>query len=96
MALTGTPTPCVSLFRPVAFDGSFSVCRPGLWHQGQALLARAATEAETRRLLRSAIASSEPRLLACIEAGDAAAAEAGAQAWDEAWLEGSGDSARAS
>lgn len=69
VAFTGTPLPCISLFKPAAFsgDGNFLLAEDGLWKRGHELGARAGADAGFRMRLRASIAAAEPDILAGIE-----------------------------
>ncbi|OFW99730.1 MAG: hypothetical protein A3E78_07020 [Alphaproteobacteria bacterium RIFCSPHIGHO2_12_FULL_63_12] len=88
-AFTGTIHPCISLFKPASFDGGCrSLSREGLFGDGLAAARRAKGDPVWRREIRRSIAAVEPELLAAIEAGDFAVADATAAAWSSQWLSG--------
>lgn len=76
IAVTGTKSPCISLFHPVDFDGEWSVCDPQLWQRGALIHEAVAANAHLRTGLRSRNAALEARILPLIEAGRAIEAEA--------------------
>jgi secernin len=82
LAVTGTPAPCVSLFRPAGFEGSWSAFDPVLWERAAGRLDALAADAPARELLRARIAAAERHILPLIEQGEAAMAEEMIRAWD--------------
>jgi len=82
IAVTGTKTPCLSLFRPAGFEVGFSVMQPDVWEAGAALHDQAAADPGFRVRLKNKLAAAEAHLLPRIEAGDLVTAEALARAWD--------------
>lgn len=76
IALTGTKSPCISLFHPVDFDGDWSVCDPQLWQRGALIHDAVAANAHLRTGLRGRNAALEARILPLIETGQAREAEA--------------------
>ncbi|WP_417479452.1 peptidase family C69 [Maricaulis maris] len=91
IAMTGTKTPCVSLFRPVAFDGASSLFSDTLWEQGSKRNDALARDPSARQQVRNRIAAAEAHILPAIEAGRPDVAEALVTAWDDHGLDaGSG------
>lgn len=95
IALTGTKTPCISLYRPIGFEGPSSLLSPDLWESGAAHHERMAADSDARERVRSRIAAAEAHIFSAIEAGRHDVAEALIAAWDdhglaEAEAEGSG------
>ncbi len=87
IAMTGTKTPCVSLFRPVAFDGASSLFSDTLWEQGSKRHDALARDPSARQQVRNRIAAAEAHILPAIEAGRPDVAEALVTAWDEHGLD---------
>lgn len=86
LLFTGTSAPCLSIFRPVAFEGDFSVLTPPerrveamLWRRHEFLHRRALADDELRQRLRATRDPIETRLFGLL-ADDAPPAEALAQA----------------
>jgi secernin len=75
IAVTGTKSPCISLFHPVDFDGKWSVWDPQLWQRGSLIHEAVAANAQLRSGLRARNAALEARILPLIEAGRARDAE---------------------
>jgi hypothetical protein len=82
IAVTGTMTPCISLFRPAGFAGEWSVADPVLWERGADLHRRLDGDREERDRVRARIAIAEKRVLPLIESGEAVLAEEFVRAWD--------------
>ena len=82
LAITGTMTPCISLFRPAAFEGEWSVLDPTLWDRGAQQYRRLAGDREARDQVQARIAAAEFRILPLIEAGQLEVAEELVRAWD--------------
>ena len=76
IAVTGTKSPCISLFHPVDFAGQWSVCDPQLWQRGSLIHDAVAANGHLRAGLRGRNASLEARILPLIEAGHLREAEA--------------------
>lgn len=91
LALTGTKTPCISLFRPAGFEGYWSVFDPVLWERGALSHDRLAADAAEREQVRNRIAAAEARILPLIEAGDAELAEVFVRTWDDHSLDAPGE-----
>jgi secernin len=75
---TGTSAPCLSIFRPVRFDGDWTVLTPEgeridapLWRRHEWLHRRALADAGLRERLRSTRDVIEPQIFALIALGDA-------------------------
>lgn len=87
VAATGTPSPCVSLFKPAGIAGGAAGVAAGavdLWRRGEAIRARAAADAGYRSLVRQSIADVEPAILGAAESGTAeqlSQAAAAAETW---------------
>lgn len=64
VALTGTPGPCVSLFKPARFMED-----PELWSKGDAIFRAAKRDPEFRQRVRAGIEAEEPAILRAIEQG---------------------------
>jgi len=93
IAMTGTKTPCISLYRPIAFEGPSSLLSTGLWEEGAVHHDRMAADPGAREQVRARIAAAEAHVLSAIEAGRHDVAEALVAAWDDHGLaetEGSG------
>lgn len=91
IAMTGTRTPCISLYRPVAFDGASSLLSDTLWERGAERHDALARDASARHQVRNRIAAAEAHILPAIEAGRPDVAEALVTAWDDHGLDaGSG------
>lgn len=75
IAMTGTKSPCISLFHPVDFKGDWSVCDPQLWPRGALIHDALAANTHLRTGLRSRNAALEARILPLIEAGQLREAE---------------------
>ncbi len=72
---TGTSAPCLSLFRPVAFDGGWSVLSPDasrapLWQAFEPVHHRALFDPDFRRALRRDREAAEAALWSALESGD--------------------------
>lgn len=74
LLFTGTSAPCLSIFRPVAFEGEFSVLTPAerageapLWYAHEAVHRRALFDAELRRTLRATRDETENKLFALLD-----------------------------
>ncbi|MHA6288123.1 C69 family dipeptidase [Maricaulis sp. CAU 1757] len=83
IAVTGTPTPCVSLLRPVDLSPGWSVMREDLWSEGAARDRVLANNPLTRFDLRNKIDAAEAHILPLIAAGRPEEAEALVAAWDD-------------
>jgi hypothetical protein len=83
IAVTGTRTPCISIFRPAGFEGGWSVFDPALWERGARLHDRLTADPAQRERVRNRIAAAEARILPLIEDGDPELAEALIRAWDD-------------
>ena len=83
LLMTGSKTPCISLFRPVAFEGGFSVLDPQVWPRSAERHEAMARDREARETLQARLAVAEGRIFPLVEAGEAGTAEAFVQAWDE-------------
>lgn len=87
IAFTGTPHPCISLFKPATFvQGKLAVCDEALFARGVAAARKAAADREWRAAIRTSIADIEPSLLGAIERGDAVIADEIAARWVSVWL----------
>jgi hypothetical protein len=87
VAFTGTIHPCISLFKPVSFDGDRRTAfNEHLFRSGVAAARRARGDAAWRRALRHSIEGSELPLFAALESGDISAAEKIAADWTGEWL----------
>lgn len=71
--VTGTSAPCLSIFRPVAFDGDFQVLTPeevqtqaAFWHRHEWLHRRALGDAELRTFLRESRQTVESAIFAAL------------------------------
>jgi len=65
VAFTGTPSPCVSLFRPMGFSSNWSVCQPDLWESHRVWLDY--LPGFSRNQFRAAVADLEIDLFALLE-----------------------------
>lgn len=84
-AFTGTVHPCLSLFRPVAFNGAhWSLLSPRLFADGLTAGARALRDRAFRESVRRSIRDIEPEILSAIERGDLEPADNLARRWDAA------------
>ncbi|MGD9800392.1 MAG: peptidase family C69 [Parvularculaceae bacterium] len=87
VAFTGTPQPCVSLFKPAffgcSFDTSFS---PTLFEQGTQALHRAKADETFRLSIRASIAEAEMAIFSAMDAGAPDDAERIAKEWIKTWL----------
>ena len=83
IAMTGSKTPCISLYRPVGFDGPSSLLSEGLWEAGAIRHDALARDASARTQMRNRIAAAEVHILPAIEAGRPDVAEALVTAWDD-------------
>lgn len=82
VACTGTIHPCLSLFKPVGFDGGdWSLFSPQLYGEGLLTGARASRDRSFRESVRSSLKDIEPDVLGAVERGDAEAAESLASRW---------------
>ncbi len=89
IAFTGTVHPCISLFKPVSFEGkAWTVCGEELFQQGVAAAMRAHRDPVWRAEIRNSIEATEPDLLSAIGSGDLSGAEENAAAWSAEWLNG--------
>lgn len=75
LLFTGTSAPCLSIFRPAAFEGDFSVLTPParrveamLWRRHEFLHRRALADRDLRERLRATRDPIEQRLFALLEA----------------------------
>ena len=92
IAMTGTKTPCISLYRPIAFDGTSSLLAPNMWALGAKRHDAVARDPSARAQIRNRIAAAEVHILPAIEAGRSDVAEALVAAWDDHGLDtGSGN-----
>jgi hypothetical protein len=76
IAITGSKTPCISLFRPVDFTGKWSVCAEGFWEVCAAHHESLKRDAAARQHWRDRIAALEAQALPLIEIGQPDLAEA--------------------
>ncbi len=83
IAMTGTKTPCISLYRPLAFEGASSLLGDELWRSGAAHHDRMAADPDARDQVRARIAAAEAHIFSAIEAGRHDVAEALVAAWDD-------------
>lgn len=81
VAFTGTASSCVSLFRPVDFQGEWSLCAQDLWERHKVWLDQRKLRGQHRRLFQRDIEAAEREIFAAIEATDLIAAERKAIAW---------------
>ena len=86
IAVTGTSHPCLSLFKPAAFDAAaLTASDPRLFAAGRAVAA-AAQDRAFRARLRASIAAREKSILNHIEDGAIDAAEVSTARWAEEFL----------
>lgn len=83
ITMTGTKTPCVSLYRPIAFEGSSSLLSAEVWPSGAAHHDRMAADPHAREQVRARIAAAETHIFSAVEAGRHDVAEALIEAWDD-------------
>ncbi len=89
VAATGTPLPCISLFKPIGFDAAQGLLLTdktsndptALWTWGAKAAIRAAANPTYAQMLRGTIAGIEPDLLEALERGDLAKADEMARSW---------------
>ncbi len=93
IAFTGTSATCLSIFRPAAFEGTFSVLtdaeheqKAPLWHAQEAIHLRALFDLDLREQLRATRDDTEAKIFALIDKpsptqGDLAQADWLAMAW---------------
>ncbi|MCB2096301.1 MAG: hypothetical protein KDE05_01605 [Parvularculaceae bacterium] len=87
IAFTGTPQPCVSLFKPAFFDRSIETSfPPALFAQGAQTLHRAKADEAFRSVIRASIAEAEFAIFSAIDAGALDDAERVAKEWMKTWL----------
>jgi secernin len=82
LAFTGTSAPCLSIFRPAAFEGRFSVLtdaeheqKAPLWHTHEAIHLRALSDVDLREQLRATRDDTEAKVFALMEKRSASAAD---------------------
>ncbi|WP_295801223.1 hypothetical protein [uncultured Microbulbifer sp.] len=75
VAFTGTASPCVSLFKPVGFSGSWSVCEADLWERHKVWLDNQALGSGGRTRLTQNIVEAEREIFAALEGGKPREAE---------------------
>jgi len=75
VAFTGTSAPCLSIFRPAAFENPFSVItaddqeqKAPLWHAHEAIHLRALNDLDLREQLRATRDDTESRIFALMDA----------------------------
>lgn len=83
IAMTGSKTPCISLYRPVGFDGPSSLLAGAVWEDGATRHDALARDPAARVQIRKRIAAAEAHILPAIEAGRPDVAEALVSAWDD-------------
>lgn len=83
LVMTGTKTPCISLYRPIGFDGPSSLLAEDLWQRGAVQHDGLARDPAARVHLRNRIAAAEARILPLVEAGRSDLAEVLVEAWDD-------------
>ena len=87
IAFTGTPHPCISLFKPASFTtDNLTACEETLFARGAAAAKKAAMNPEWRAAIRASIAGGEPILLNAIECGGLIEADKIAARWVDEWL----------
>jgi hypothetical protein len=79
---TGTSAPCLSIFRPAAFGGEFSVLTPPereaqapLWHAQEAIHRRALFDRDLREQLRATRDDTEAKIFRLLDDSSAGAPE---------------------
>lgn len=86
-AFTGTAQPCISLFKPAAFNAApLTLYDSNLSAQGRAAVRRANRDSGWRRGIRNSIAEIEPEILEAVQSDDIEKADRLSDAWRREWI----------
>lgn len=84
---TGTPQPCISLFKPARIDGPFGEVFPNdLFERGCVARKRARTDEGFRRAIRASIESAQAAIFSAMDQAQPVEAERIAHDWTAEWL----------